>query len=168
MKLPVRRIIFPLAATLGMLGIAMLEWSEHHRRMTMATDFHQGSKVVNLRDLGTRAGDHRSVAAYAYDEGGVSREFISHRSLLLPPGGRVRLGPDPAPESGGRSSFAEIAVPMSGTDSVETVYQGMFRRSSDEDRTKPLMLTLAAFAVGMISFFLQRQIIRGMRPPTRR
>jgi hypothetical protein len=164
MKLPLRRIIFPLAATLGMLAIASLEWTAHKHRLTMAADFHDGSKVVHLRDLGTRAGDHRSATAYAYDDGGSPREFVTHRSLLLPPGGRVRLGPDPAPAAGA----AEIAVPMNGPDSVETVYQGMFRSSPADDRTKPLMLTLAAFAVGIVCFFLQRQIIRGMRPPTRR
>jgi hypothetical protein len=158
-----RRILLSLTITLSLLLIAWWKWSEFHKKAVAAESFIARSKVVHFKDVTVSANDRRAATAYQYDDNGVVREFITHRNLVLPPGGKARLGPDPSPDAPFPPS--DIAVPLNGPDTVETVYQGMFRSLLAEDRAKPLVITIAALIAGIIGHFLQRQIEAGIRPP---
>jgi hypothetical protein len=158
--------LLPLAVTLSILLVAWSQWTEFRRKSTTAADFHARSKVVHFKDVTAGPDARRNATAYQYDDNGVIREFSSHRSLVLPPGGKARIGPDPAPEAS--RPPPDIAVPLNGPDTVETIYQGMFQRPLSEDRNKPLILTLAALAAGVIGHLLQRQIRRGVGHSRRR
>lgn len=161
-----RPVLLPLVITLSLLFLAWSQWTEFRRKATTAADFHARSKVVHFKDVATGPDGDRAANIYQYDDNGVIREFTTHRSLVLPPGGKARIGPDPSPEA--TRPAPDIAVPLNGPDTVGTIYQGMFRKPLSEDRNKPLILTLAAFVAGVIGYFLQRQIACGIRPPGRR
>jgi hypothetical protein len=159
-----RPVLLPLVITLSLLLLAWFQWTEFRKKATTAADFHARSKVVHFKDVAAGPDGDRAINTYQYDDNGIVREFSTHRSLILPPGGKARIGPDPAAPS----PQPDIAVPLNGPDTVETIYHAMFRRPLSEDRNKPLIVTLAALVAGVIGFFLQRQIARGIRPPGRR
>lgn len=159
-----RSVLLPLVISLSLLLLAWFQWTEFRKKATTAADFHARSKVVHFKDVAAGPDGDRAINTYQYDDNGVVREFSTHRSLILPPGGKARIGPDPAAPS----PPPDIAVPLNGPDTVETIYHAMFRSPLSEDRNKPLIITLAALVAGVIGYFLQRQIARGVRPPGRR
>jgi hypothetical protein len=161
-----RPVLLPLAISFSLLLLAWFQWSDFRKKATTAAEFHVRSEVVHFKDVAAGPDGNRAINTYQYDDHGVVREFSTHRNLILPPGGKARIGPDPSPDA--PSPPPEIAVPLNGPDTVETIYQGMFRSLLPEDRSKPLVITLAALVAGVIGYFLQRQIARGVRPPGRR
>lgn len=157
-----RSLLLPLAITSSLLLIAWWKWSEFHEKAVAAESFLARSKVVHFKDVTAGPNDRRGATAYQYDDHGVVREFATHRNLVLPPGGRARLGPDTSPDA--PFPAADIAVPLNGPDSLETIYHGMFHSLLPEDRAKPLVIALAALIAGIIGYFLQRQMRLGIRP----
>jgi hypothetical protein len=158
-----RPVLLPLALFLSLMFIAWSQWSGFRDKASTASDFHARSKVVHFKDVTAGPDGNRAATTYQYDDHGVVREFTTHRNLVLPPGGKVRIGPDTSPTA--PSPAPEIAVPLNGPDTVETIYHAMHRSPLSEDRHKPLLVTLAALVAGVIGYFLQRQIVRGIRPP---
>jgi len=168
-----RLLFLPIIVVFGLAGLAAAEWGRISKRKDLAGAFHRNSKVVVFSSVGSRVFGGRTYPTYEYEENGQVREFPSLRPMVLPPGGHVRMGDDPRPRPKSRTDqqtddpVLEIAVPLNGPDTVETVYHELWDSNISEDITKASVVSVAALVAGFAGFFLQRSIFGVVRNAVR-
>ena len=160
----IRVLILPLLLFLAVLGLACSQWIKLWRGRTLASDFLAKSRVVEFSEGEPRTIDGRRLSSYLFTEDGKTREFLSYKRLPLPPDGRVRIGPAPGSRPNGKpSETAEIAVPLNGPDTVDTIHQELLGHALKDDIVKASVVSTITALVGILTLILERILVRAMR-----
>lgn len=161
-----RTLFLPTASFLLIAGLALTEWSKISDLKKIAGEFHKNSEIFVFNYVGVKEWQDRSIPTYEFVMDGHIIEFPTHSPIDLPPDGRVRLGIRPSqrpPSPFTTPQKIEMAVPINGADSVETVYNVLRGHQIQEDYTKASVVSAAAILAGILGFFLQRIIFRDVR-----
>ena len=165
-----RNLFLPSVAFLIIGGLAWGEWSKVIRFKKAAYEFQKNSDIRFFSYAGDKQWEGRLFPTYEYEVDGEIIEFPTHKRVMLPMDGKVRIGLDPLPHM--RSSFVqlprdEMFIPMDGPDTVETVYKGLRGHEIEQDYKKASLVSVAALIAGITGFFLQRIILREVRRAVR-
>lgn len=165
-----RKLFLPTVAFLIIAALAWGEWSKVFQFKKAAYEFQKNSEIRFFSYAGEKQREGKSIPTYEYELDGKIIEYPTHKRVMLPIDGKVRMGLDPLPHM--RSSFGELPrnemfIPMDGPDTVETVYKGLRGHEIQQDYKKASLVSVAALIAGITGFFLQRIILREVRRAVR-
>lgn len=159
----IRYLFLPITVIFVISSFAWDEWAKIVDLNRSAKVFRDNSEMYYFTYIGNQTFDGRDRPVYQYQAYGKTLDFISYSKINLPDDGRVRLGKDPLARNKKNLSQIkqrEVAIPLHGEDTIETLYESMRGHVIEKDIKKASILTAAAFFSIIIAFILQRIIFR--------